>query len=654
MTPLTLTDVFALEYAAEPQISPDGRQVVYERRSYDVMSDASRSNLWQLNIDGSAHQPLLSGAVQYRQPRFSPDGERLAYLSSVEGSTQLYVRWLTSGNTARIADLTASPSSLSWSPDGHWLAFSMFTPAKPSRLAIDMPQPPKGADWADSATYIDSVRYRSDGGGYHKSGQRQIYIVPSDGGTPTQLTSGDYPHGGGLVWSADSSQIIFAGDRHSDWQMRSRQGDIFTVDITTKKISALTNHSGVESSPALSPNGKLVAYLQLPDSNMSHVNPTVFVMNVDGSDKRELTPTLDRPINKIQWSDNGKSIYLSFVDHGTTKVALVTLKGKLTTLDVELGGQSLGRPYASGDFTAADGKVVFTGADSHSPADLSVVNTRGKIKQLTQLNQDLWRQRSVAPVQSLELKSSVDGRAIDAWVALPPNFDATKRYPLILEIHGGPHAAYGANFSMEVQLMAAQGYVVVWANPRGSSSYGSEFANLIHHNYPSEDYNDLMDVVDVVQAKGYIDEEQLFVTGGSGGGTLTAWIVGKTDRFRAAVVAKPVINWMSFTLTADMYPYFSQYWMSAKPWTIADHLWQHSPLSLVGNVTTPTMLLTGEVDYRTPISETEQYYQALQLNHVDTAMVRIPGASHGITARPSNLMQKVAYILAWFDKYSEQ
>ena len=234
---------------------------------------------------------------------------------------------------------------------------------------------------------------------------------------------------------------------------------------------------------------------------------------------------------------------------------------------------------------------------------------------------------------------------------MPPDFDATKSYPLILEIHGGPHAAYGPHFSMEIQLMAAQGYVVVWSNPRGSSSYGAEFGNLIHHDYPSDDFTDLMDVTDAAIAKGFIDKKNLFITGGSGGGVLTAWSVGKTDRFAAAVVAKPVINWISFGLTADAYPYFTQYWMPGKPWEAFDHLWAHSPLSLVGNVKTPTMLLTGESDYRTPISESEQFYQALRLQGVDSAMVRLPGASHGIASRPSRLIQKVGNILVWFDKY---
>ena len=202
-----------------------------------------------------------------------------------------------------------------------------------------------------------------------------------------------------------------------------------------------------------------------------------------------------------------------------------------------------------------------------------------------------------------------------------------------------------------MQLYAAAGYVVLYANPRGSSSYGQEFGNLIHHNYPGQDYDDLMSGVDAVIARGYVDEEQLFVTGGSGGGVLTAWIVGNTDRFAAAVSAKPVINWYSFVLTADFYPFFHQYWFPGFPWEVPDEYLRRSPLHRVGNVTTPTMLLTGEVDYRTPMSESEQFYQALKLRKVDTALVRIPGASHGIARRPSQLIAKVAHILAWFERY---
>ncbi len=230
----------------------------------------------------------------------------------------------------------------------------------------------------------------------------------------------------------------------------------------------------------------------------------------------------------------------------------------------------------------------------------------------------------------------------------PPGFDASRQYPLILEIHGGPFANYGPRFSLEVQLMAAAGYVVLYTNPRGSTSYGEDFGNLIHHAYPSQDYDDLMSGVDAVVARGSIDPDRLYVTGGSGGGVLTAWIVGHTDRFAAAVVAKPVINWTSWIGTADSYTFGAKYWFDKLPWEDPEGYWARSPLAYVGNVTTPTMLLTGEDDTRTPMSESEQFYQALQLEEVPTALIRIPGASHGIASRPSGLMRKVGYILAWF------
>ena len=266
------------------------------------------------------------------------------------------------------------------------------------------------------------------------------------------------------------------------------------------------------------------------------------------------------------------------------------------------------------------------------------------------LNADLLGHKELAVLEEIWYESSHDGRRVHGWIAKPPGFDPSKKYPLILEIHGGPVTNYGPHFSAEVQLYAAAGYVVLYTNPRGSNSYGQEFGNLIHRNYPGEDYDDLMSGIDAVISRGYIDDRNLFVTGGSGGGVLTSWLVGRTDRFRAAVSAKPVINWYSWALTTDI-PSIYKYWFPGLPWEHEDHYMKRSPLSLVGHVTTPTMVLTGEQDYRTPMSDSEQYYQALKLRKVDTALVRVPGASHGIAARPSHLIAKVANIVAWFDKY---
>jgi dipeptidyl aminopeptidase/acylaminoacyl peptidase len=275
-------------------------------------------------------------------------------------------------------------------------------------------------------------------------------------------------------------------------------------------------------------------------------------------------------------------------------------------------------------------------------------------RQITSINDEFLKSRNFGETKEFWVDSSVDDFKVHGWIITPPDFDPDQKYPLILEIHGGPYSSYGPSFTPELQLMASKGYVVVYTNPRGSTSYGEEFAAYINRNYPSEDYYDLMDAVDYVVDQGYVDENHLYITGGSGGGVLTAWSIGKTDRFAAAVVAKPVINWYSFALTADGYPFFTKYWMPGLPWENPIGYHELSPISLVGNVTTPTMLLTGEDDYRTPMSESEQYYQALKLQGVDASMVRIPDASHGIVSRPSNLIRKVAYILGWFETYSEK
>ncbi|TRX54967.1 alpha/beta hydrolase family protein [Thalassomonas sp. M1454] len=649
---LQYADVFELEYASSPVISADKKSVIYERRSMDIMSDSTRTNLWQVNLDGSNNRPLLSGKSNFSSPTLSADGKQLAYVSSFEGDSQLYVRWLDTGQTARVTNLQSSPRAISWSPDGSLIAFSMFVPSKSNALFKEMPKQPKGAKWAGTATYIDSVTYRRDGGGYVPAGFSHIFLVPSEGGTPRQITSGDFHHGGPINWTADGKQIIIDADRHANWAMRPVESDVYAINIADGKVTELTKRLGPDSSPLLSPDGKNIAYLVTEDRKLGSQNSHLYVMDINGKKSKDLTPKLDRSVNDIQWASDGSGLYFSYADHGQEQLGFVTLNGKFTAMKTKLGGQSLGRPYTSGEFNAVgDGRVVFTQGNAQRPADLAVVNTKGEITQLTNLNEDLFGHKELAKVRSISVTSSFDEKRIEAWIALPPGFDPEKKYPLILEIHGGPHAAYGPNFAMEVQLMAAKGYVVVWANPRGSTSYGEEFANLIHHNYPSQDYDDLMDVVDGVIEEGYIDEQQLFVTGGSGGGTLTAWIVGKTKRFKAAVVAKPVINWLSFSLTADGYTYFTEYWMPGKPWDHVMHLWKRSPLSLVGNVETPTMLLTGENDYRTPMSETEQYYQALKLQNVDTAMVKIKKSGHSIAARPSNLVQKVGNILAWFEKY---
>lgn len=648
-------DVFGLEFANDPQIAPDGKRIVYVRESMDIMKDRRRSNLWIIDSDGDNHRAIASSSASFFSPRWSADGSRLVYASSEEGNEQIYLRWMDSGQTARLTDLTASPGSLSWSPDGKLIAFTMPVAAEAAKPFGNLPKKPEGAEWAPEVRVIDTLNYRADGReGFLPTEYEQVFVIPADGGTPRQLTSGDFHHGSSLSWSTDSSTLYLAANRRADWDYEPMEADLYALSVADGAMTRLTERSGPDYSPVVSPDGRKIAYLGFDDRQILYENTGVYIMDINGANSRLISTGLDRSVDAVQWSPDGKGLIIQYDDGGESQIAHLSLSGDLKSLAANTGGTSLGRPYAGGSFSVANnGAIAFNQASSQRPAELAVMDKRGKSKLLTQLNEDLLAHKTLGKVEELHVASSFDGRDVEGWILYPPNYEANKKWPLILEIHGGPVANYGPRFTAEGQLYAAAGYIVVFMNPRGSDSYGAEFVNLIHHNYPSQDYDDLMTAVDVLIERGIADPEQLYVTGGSGGGVLTAWIVGKTDRFRAAVVAKPVINWTSFNLTADLPAYFSRYWFGAFPWEDQEQYWSRSPLSLVGNVTTPTMLLTGESDYRTPIGETEQFYLALKLQKVDTAMVRVPEASHGIAGRPSNLIAKIVNILGWFELHKD-
>ena len=645
-------DVFEMEYADDPQVSPDGSRVAYVRTSMDIMTDRGRRTIWVVDTDGGNHRPLVSGQGNYSSPRWSPSGDRLAYLSDRDGKTQLFVQWLDGGETVKVTTLPQSPRSIVWSPDGTQIAFTRFVPAKPPTLA-EMPAKPKGAEWAEPATIVDRMTFRRDGGGYLPTGNNQVFVVPADGGTPRQMTFGEYPISGSVSWMPDSQSIIFSSNRRENVEYQPRQNDLFAASIANGEITQMTDHAGPESNPAVSPNGRYLAYTSAADTRQGYNRAVLKIKDLRTGESRSLTASLDRSVSDVQWASDSKALWVSYNDLGMNRVAQVDLKGELKQSDIVLGGTALGRPYTSGEFSVGGkNQLAFTLGRDDRPADLALLQAGKQPRVLTDLNSDLMGQRKMAHVERMTWASSHDGLEIEGWIMKPPGFDPKQTYPMILEIHGGPHSAYGPNYSTEAQLYAAAGYVVFYTNPRGSTSYGEEFANTIDLAYPGYDYDDLMSGIDALLERGYVDTDQLYVTGGSGGGVLTAWIVGKTDRFRAAVVAKPVINWASFVLTADLNYYFATTWFDAPPWEDYEGYWKRSPLSLVGNVSTPTMLLTGEADYRTPMSETEQYYQALKHRGIDTLMVRIPGASHSIYARPSNLIAKVNNILAWFDRHS--
>ena len=650
---LNYDDVFMLQTVSDPQPSHEGEHIAFVRTWMDRAQDRAKNGIWVIEVDDDGGvdelESITPQSMNASSPRWSPDDERLAFVADGE----IQMAWIDSGRISTLTQLAGSPGNLSWSPDGQWLAFVMFT--KDEKAApVQLPGRPEGAEWAAAPVYIDQPQYRADGAGYLPRGHRQVYIVPTTGGTPIQLTEGPYHHSQ-IHWDTDSQSIYFSANRSEEAYREPLVSDIYQVDINTRQLTKINNTEGPHSQPQPSPDGELIAYLGFEDRKLSYQANRLHVLDPDSGEITNLTQDLDRSIDAYQWLADGSGVVIQYDDQGSPTLAYQALDGDREVIDAQLGGPYLSRPYTSGQFKVADnGMIAFTHQTSQRPSELAVVTSEtdtpgGDV--ITDFNQVLRVDREVGRVEEFRYESSVDGRELHGWIMYPPGFDENQQYPLILEIHGGPFAAYGPMFAMELQLMAAQGYVVVYTNPRGSTSYGEAFANLIHHNYPSEDFNDLMDGVDAVIDRGFINEDELFITGGSGGGVLTTWSIGHTDRFAAAVAVNPVINWYSFVLNADFYYLFSQYWFPALPWEDPDHYMAYSPISHVGNVTTPTMLFTGESDYRTPISETEQYYQALQLRGIDTAMVRVPGASHSLHRRPSNLMAKPAYVVHWFDKY---
>ncbi|WP_374523818.1 prolyl oligopeptidase family serine peptidase [Sphingopyxis sp.] len=646
-------DLFDLSIAADPQISPDGRHIAYVRRSNDIMSDRAVGAIWLIDTQTGDDIPVAADQGSAFSPRWSADGKRLAYISTAGGSAQLWVRWMNGGEAVRLTSLPTSPSSLSWSPDGRSIAYTMLVKDEGPRLGHAPGNKPEGAKWAEPLEIHQLLTYRADGEGYLEPGFEKIFVVPSTGGAPRQLSFGPYHDTGPVSWSRDGRTIYFGANRNPGWETDPVDGEVYALDIASGAIAALTDRNGPDGSPIVSPDGRLIAYTGFDDKLRAYENNQVYVMNRDGSGKRSLTGAWDFSADAILWDAGSRGIYAQYDDHGETKVARIGLDGSVRDVATGLSGGGLDRPYTGGSFSVSNnGTIAFTGGTATRPAEVQLTRAGGSPRMLTDLNRSLREVKALGEVRKISVPSSHDGKTIEGWLTLPPAYVEGQRVPLILEIHGGPFSAYGPHFSTDDQLYAAAGYAVLSANPRGSTSYGAAFANEIDKAYPGNDYFDLMSIVDRAVALGIADPDALFVTGGSGGGVLTSWIVGKTDRFKAAVAQKPVINWTTQALTADGPGLFARYWLGAMPWEKPEIFWKQSPLSLVGNVRTPTLVIVGSEDYRTPASEAEQYYTALRLRGVPSALIKVPGASHGgIAARPSQSAAKAAAILAWFEKY---
>ena len=645
---LTLDLFLDWEYALNPQISPDGSQIIYTRRWTDKINDKYENDVWIMNADGSRNRFLIKGA----SPVFSPDGKRIAYVAPGQPTgTQIFVKWLDAADVGtQITRLERAPTNLQWSPDGKSIAFNMTVPAK-ANLRVNVPNKPEGAKWIEPPRVVDRLNYRSDASGYRPEGFTHIFLVADEGGTPRQLTDGDYNHNA-PEWMPDSGAIVFSATRKPDSEYIRFGSEIYSLNVRTNQIKILTDRDGTDNEPTVSPDGKQIAYVGFDRNNDTYNVSKLYVMNADGSGKRVLTENFDRTPSGLIWNESGDGVYFMTEDKGTNNLHFVSTRDgasrQITTGNYQFLPSNMSR----------NGIVTGVLSDASETGDVVIFNTKQlktAPRKLTDVNGDLMEGRRLGAVEEIWY-DSVGGMRVQGWIVKPPDFDASKKYPLILYIHGGPHAMYGVGFNFEFQNHAAENYVVLYTNPRGSTGYGKQFGNAINNKYPGEDYDDLMRGVDEVLKRVYIDERNLFVTGGSGGGVLTAWIVGHTDRFAAAVAMKPVINWYSFVGTTDGADWY--YNFKKLPWEDPSEHLQRSPITYVGNVKTPTMVLTGDLDLRTPMEQTEQYYRALKLRKVPTAMVRLNDEYHGFNAlglrHPSNRLYQIQYLRAWFEKYKRK
>lgn len=656
--PLTSDTLWNMRTVADPQITKDGKSVIFVLGWNDRMTDSMYSNLWIVSSDGKDQRPLTTGPFKDSSPRLSPDQTRLAYISNRSGRAQIRVHWLDTGQEAQITDLEESPAGIEWSPDGKWIAYVARVPAKPS-WSVKMPEKPAGAKWADPPIVVTRLRWRADGAGLIQPGNRHIFIVPPTGGAPRQITGGDFDHaagfgGGALSWSPDSQTIYTSADRMPDAEYSLEGADIYAFSVKDGAVKQLTRRKGPDMNPVPSPDGKRIAYTGFDYKFQSYNVNHLYIMNSEGGDPKLLTGSLDRDVRSPAWSWDSKTIYFLADDRGSAQLFSVNMDGDVK--QITDGKWRLGSGYAANDplSLANNGIVVTTRSTPTEAPDLVAIRSwrKNEMTRITGVNESLLADRQLGAVEEISY-DSFDGKPVHGWIVKPPDFNPYTKYPLLLQIHGGPHAMYGVEFQHEFQTQAARGFVVLYTNPRGSTGYGEQFGNIIHTKYPGDDYTDLMKGVDAMIAKGYIDPKKLCVTGGSGGGLLTAWIIGHTDRFAAAVSQYPVTNWITQVGTADGGYTHAALWMKSMPWDNPKQFMDHSPVFFARNFKTPTMVLTGEADLRTPMAQSEELYFALKSMKVPAVLVRIPDEPHGIRgAHPSHRIAKMEHVIGWMEKWT--
>jgi dipeptidyl aminopeptidase/acylaminoacyl peptidase len=648
-TRLTTGHYFDLERISNAQISPDGARIVYARQQANKLEDKWDSSLWIMNADGSQHRFLTKGS----NPRWSFDGKRILYLADGEPrGTQIFVRWIDiEGSPTQITHETEKVGDAHWSPDGKWIAFSMFVPEK-NKWTINMPAEPKGAKWTAAPRIVESLHYRQDQVGFLDDGYTHIFVVQADGGTARQLTSGKWNAGSGetrgavaMDWTPDSKSIVFEADRSADADLQYRHSQLLMADVEAGTIRELVSTSGAWGHPAVSPDGSTVAFTGYASSNRTHSTADLYIIPIKGGEPRKISGDYDRDPLNLRWAPDGSGLYFDADDHGSRNIEFAAIAGGVRS--VTSGVHLLTMDSVSSDMVAAG-----TTSDPENPPEVVRFNLRRpqEMVKLTSVNAGLLAGKHLAKTEEINYASTHDAK-VQAWLVKPPDFDATKKYPLILEIHGGPFAMYNVAFNYMFQNFAANDFLVLYVNPRGSTGYGSEFSNGIDHNYPGPDFDDLMAGVDTAIAKGFVDTSRMYVSGCSGGGVLSSWVIGHTNRFAAAAVRCPVIDWLSMSGNTDI-PLFTYSFFKKPFWEDPSDWLAHSSLMSVGNVTTPTLLMTGVLDRRTPMPQTEEYYAALKVRGVPATLLQFEGEYHGTGSKPSNFVRTQLYMMSWFKKYT--
>lgn len=640
------------ERSGDAQISPDGELVVYERRRIDKYKDAWQTELWIIDKAGEAHQFLAAG----HSPRWSPDGARIAYIANdADDRPQVFIRSLERiGLSTQVTRINYAPTLLRWSPDGRTIAFRARVPQQAgSDWPLDIGRVPNGAGWEDPPVVATTLNFHLNECAAVE-GYGHLFVVPAESGTARQLTSGAWHTSailGGLLlsypfsWTPDGAWLVFdgTGPDGNDNELENKSL-IHKVNVATRELQTLTTTRGQWFSPAVSPDGKSVAFYGKQYTQSTYGANEVRVVGMNGSDERIVTDDLPSGVFHFAFAKRNDVVYLNLDARGHRNLYRLSLDGQLRPVTEGRHRLTVSQVTPSGQFA---GRV----SEPHKDWDVAIGNVRtGETARLTALNEDVLSDVLLAPIEEIWAGSSEDTR-VQGWLLSPPDFDASRRYPLLLYIHGGPHAMYGVDFQFVMQAMAAKGYFVLYSNPRGSTGYGWRFANAVDNQYPGRrDLDDLNAIINLVARRDSIDPSRLYVAGCSGGGVLTTWMVAHSNRFAAAASLCTVSNWISFSGTADSvsgaYNFFHKPW-----WEDTDRWLRHSPLMRAPDVRTPTIFVTGENDRVTPVSQAQEFYSALKMIGTPTKLVIMKGEGHGTTSKPSNMLRTIAVLHQWFDEW---